>query len=110
MDRLTESTNCFPLRSTYLGEDYTRIFIGDIIYHHGISLSIISGSGAQFTSTFWRSFEKGLTAKVKLSTIFHPQMDGQEERTIITLEDILRDCINYFKGNWDKNLPFVEFF
>ena len=46
---------------------------------------------------------------MKLSTTFHPQMDGQTERTIQTLEDMLRACIIDFKGNWDKNLPLVEF-
>ena len=46
---------------------------------------------------------------MKLSTAFHLQTDGQEERTIQTLEDILRAFIIDFKGNWDKSLPLVEF-
>ena len=46
---------------------------------------------------------------VKLSTAFHPQTDGQAERMIKTLEDMLRLCIIYFKQNWEKHLPFVEF-
>ena len=46
---------------------------------------------------------------MKLSTDFHPQMDGQEKRTIQTLEDILRDLIIYFKGSWFRHLPLVEF-
>ena len=46
---------------------------------------------------------------MKLSTSFHPQTDGQAERTILTLEDMLRDCIIDFKGNWDKHFPLVEF-
>ena len=50
-----------------------------------------------------------LGTKVKLSTAFHPQTDGQAERTIQTLEDMIRACIIDFKGNWDKNLPLVEF-
>ena len=50
---------------------------------------IISNRGAQFTSRFWRSFQKGLGKQVKLNTAFHPQADGQVERTIQTLEDIL---------------------
>ncbi|WMV33695.1 hypothetical protein MTR67_027080 [Solanum verrucosum] len=43
---------------------------------HGVPLSIISDRGTQFTSQFWRSFQKGLRTKVKLSTTFHPQTDG----------------------------------
>ena len=46
---------------------------------------------------------------MNLSTVFHPQTDGQAECTIKTLEDMLRACIINFKGNWDKHLPLVEF-
>ena len=46
---------------------------------------------------------------MKLSTTFHPQTDGQEERTIQTLEDMLRSCVIDFKGNWDDHLPLIEF-
>ena len=76
---------------------------------HCVPLSIISDRGSQFTSRFWRSFQEGLGTKVKLSTAFQPLTDGQAEHTIQTLEDILRACIIDFKGNWDKNLPLVEF-
>ena len=76
---------------------------------HGVPLSIISDRGPQFTSQFWKSFQKGLGTKVKLSTAFHPQMDGQAERTIQTLENMLRACVIDFKGNWDDHLPLIEF-
>ena len=51
---------------------------------------------------------------MKLSTTFHPQTDGQAERTIQTLEDMLRACVIDFKGNWDDHnwddhLPLIEF-
>ena len=55
------------------------------------------------------SFQKRLDTKVKLSNAFHPQMNGQEERTIQNLQDMLRVCILNFKGNWDKHFPLVEF-
>ena len=90
-------------------EDYARIFIYEVLCRHRISLSIISDRGAQFTSRFWRSFQEVLGTKVKLSTAFHLQTDGQAERTSQNLEDMLRDCIFNFKGNWDKNFPLVEF-
>ncbi|KAH0661922.1 hypothetical protein KY284_026853 [Solanum tuberosum] len=53
--------------------------------------------GAQFTAQFWKSFKKGLGSKVNLSIAFHPQADGQAERTIYTLEDMLRACVIDFK-------------
>ncbi|XP_070010561.1 uncharacterized protein [Nicotiana sylvestris] len=65
--------------------------------------------GAQFTANFWKSFQKGLGTRVNLSTVFHPQTDGQAEHTIQTLEDMLRACVIDFKGNWDDHLPLIEF-
>ena len=96
VDRLTKSVYFILVKSTYSAEDYARIFIDDIVFYHGIPLSIISNKGAQFTSRFWRSFQKGLGTKEKLSTLQ-------------SLEDMLKACIIDFKGNWDSHFPLVEF-
>ena len=90
LDRLTKSTRFILVKSTYSAVDYARIFIYEILCRHGILLSIISYGGTQITSRFSRSFQKGLGTTLKWSTAFHPQTDGQEKRTIQTLEDILR--------------------
>ena len=80
-------------------EKYAKLYISEIVSLYEIHLSIISDRGAQFTSHFWISFKKGLGTHVKLSNDFHPQMDGQAERTIQTLEDMLIACVINFKGN-----------
>ena len=90
VDRFTKSAHLIPVKSTYAAEYYARIYINEIVSLHGIPLSIISDRGARFTYHFWKTFQKGLGTQVKLSTFFHPQMDGQAERTIQTLEYILR--------------------
>ncbi|KAH0636086.1 hypothetical protein KY289_036001 [Solanum tuberosum] len=90
-------------------EDYAKIYINEIVRLHGVPLSIISDRGSQFTSHFWKSFQKGLGTQVNLSTAFHPQTDGQAEHTIQTLEDMLRACVIDFKGSWDDHLPLIEF-
>ena len=77
VDRMTKSAHFIPVKSTYKAEDYAKLYIYEIVIWHGIPLSIISGRGAQFTSHFWRSFQKGLGTQVKLSTVFHPQMDDK---------------------------------
>ena len=71
-DRLMKSSHIIPIRSTNLAEEYTRLYLNEIVSLHGIPLSTISNIGSQFTSRFWRSFKKGLGTQVKLSTTFHP--------------------------------------
>nr|GFA31561.1 putative reverse transcriptase domain-containing protein [Tanacetum cinerariifolium] len=57
----------------------------------------------------WKSLQKSLGTRLDLSTAYHPETDGQSERTIQTLEDMLRACAIDFGGNWDTHLPLVEF-
>ena len=76
---------------------------------HGVPISIVSDRGTQFTSKFWESFQKALGTQLRFSTVFHPQIDGQSERTIQTLEDMLRACVLDFKGGWDQHLSLIEF-
>ncbi|GJV31644.1 putative reverse transcriptase domain-containing protein [Tanacetum coccineum] len=64
---------------------------------------------AIFTSNFWRSLQKALGTNLDMSTAYRPQTDGQSERTIQTLEDMLRDCVIDFGNSWDCHLPLVEF-
>ncbi|WMV24926.1 hypothetical protein MTR67_018311 [Solanum verrucosum] len=109
VDRLTKSAHFLPVKVSYSVEDYAKLYIKEIVKLHGSPLSIISDRGAQFTSHFWRSFQSGLGTQVKPSTAFHPQTDGEVERTIQTLEDMLRECVIDFKGNWDDHLPLIEF-
>ncbi|GJT98656.1 putative reverse transcriptase domain-containing protein [Tanacetum coccineum] len=62
-----------------------------------------------FTSRFWQSLQNALGTQLDMSTAYHPETDGQSERTIQTLEDMLRACVIDFKKGWDKHLPLVEF-
>ena len=92
-----------------MAEDYFKIVIDDFVCCHSIKLSIIYDRDAKFTSLFLWSFKEGLSTKVQLSTASYVQTDGQAERDIQTLEDMIRPCIIDFKGKRDKNLPLVEF-
>ena len=109
VDRVTKSSRFLAVKTTDSAEDYAKLYINEIVRLHGVPLSIISDRGPQFTSHFWKSFQKGLGTQVNLSTTFHPQTDGQAERTIQTLEDMLRACVIDFKGSWDDHLPLIEF-
>ena len=62
-------------------------------------ISIVSDRDPRFTSRFWPSLHNALATKLHFSTAFHPQTDGQSERTIQTLEDMLRACVLEFRGS-----------
>ena len=110
VDRLTKSAHFLPVHTTYTIAQYAKIFLDRIVSLHGLPISIVSDRGTQqFTSKFWKSFQKALGIQLRFSTTFHPQTDGQFERTIQTLEDMLRACVLDFKGGWDQHLSLIEF-
>ncbi|GJY90517.1 putative reverse transcriptase domain-containing protein [Tanacetum coccineum] len=79
------------------------------LYRHGVPVSIISDRDGRFTSHLWQAFQEALGTRLDMSTAYHPQTDGQSERTIQTLEDMLRACVMDFGGSWDTHLPLIEF-
>nr|GFA95132.1 retrotransposable element Tf2 [Tanacetum cinerariifolium] len=86
VDRLTKSAHFLPIRKDY-----------------PVSRDL------RFTSRFWKGLQKAWGTRLKFSTAFHPQTDGQSERTIQTLEDMLRSCALEWTGNWDDYICLVEF-
>ena len=76
---------------------------------HGVPVSIVSDQGPRFTSRFWPSLQTALGTRLHFSITFHPRTDVQLERTIQTLEDMLRAYVMEFKGSWDTHLALMEF-
>ena len=109
VDRLTKSAHFLPIRENNGVHDLAQLYIKEIVCHHGIPLDIISDRDGRFTSRFWQSLQSALGTNLSLSTAYHPQTDGQSERTIQVLEDMLRCCVIDFGGNWDAFLPLIEF-
>ena len=72
-------------------------------------MSIVSDRGATFTLILWQGLHKALGTRLDFSIIFHLQIDGQLERTIQTLEDMLQMSVMDFGGQWDIHLPLIEF-
>ncbi|GJZ45638.1 putative reverse transcriptase domain-containing protein [Tanacetum coccineum] len=93
------------LSRTAAGQDT----IWEVVSKHGVPVSIISDRNGKFTSHFLKSLHKALGTRLDMSTAYHPETDGQSERTIQTLEDMLRACVLDFGKGWDKHLPLVEF-
>ncbi|GKA88461.1 reverse transcriptase domain-containing protein [Tanacetum coccineum] len=109
VDRLTKSAHFLPIKETDSTKKLTRLYMKEIVARHGIPVSIISDRDSHFTLRFWQSLHKALGTQLDLSTAYHPQTDGQSERTIQTLEDMLRACVIDFGNGWDRHLPLVEF-
>ncbi|GJV20522.1 putative reverse transcriptase domain-containing protein [Tanacetum coccineum] len=90
-------------------EKLARLYIKEVVARHGIPVSIICDRDPRFASHFWRSLQKALGTSLDMSTAYHPETDGQSERTIQTLEDMLRACMIDFGNSWINHLPLVEF-
>ncbi|GKA12011.1 putative reverse transcriptase domain-containing protein [Tanacetum coccineum] len=109
IDRLTKSAHFLPMRETDPMDKLARLYLKEVVMRHGIPVSIICDCDPRFTSNFWRSFQKAMGTRLDMSTAYHPETDGQSERTIQTLEDMLRACVIDFGNGWEGHLPLIEF-
>ena len=109
VDRLTKSAHFLPMKFKFSMDHLASLYIKEIVRMHGVPVSIVSNRDPHFTSRFWHILQKALGTKLSFSTTFHPQTDGQSEKVIQVLEDLLRACAFDLKGNWDDYLPLVEF-
>ena len=108
VDRLMKSTHFLAVRMTFALERLCRLYIREIVRLHGVPVSIVSDRDPRFTTHFWRSFQKAMGTRLIMSTTFHSQTDGQSERTIQVLEDMLQAGVLDHKGSWEEHLPLVE--
>ena len=99
MDRLTKSAHFIPVRIDYSMDRLAELYVDDIVQLHGVPLSIVSDRDPRFTSRFWKELQSALGTKLKFSTTFHPQTDGQSKSLIQVLEDMFRGCVMEFSGS-----------
>ena len=99
VDRLTKSAHFIPVKSGYSVDKLAQVYVDEVVRLHGAPVSIVSDRGPQLTSRFWRSLQNAMGTRLDFSTAFHPQTDGQSERTIQTIEDMLRMCVLDFGGS-----------
>ncbi|GKC83683.1 putative reverse transcriptase domain-containing protein [Tanacetum coccineum] len=109
VDRLTKSAIFLLMRETDPMEKLARMYLKEVVTRHGIPILIICDHDGRFVSNFWRSLQKALGTSLDMSTAYHPETDGQSERTIQTLEDMLHACVINFGNGWVKHLPLVKF-
>ena len=82
VDRFTKSTHFLAMRMTFTVEEFYQLYIREIVWLHGVPVSIVSDWDPRFTTHFWKSFQKAMGTQLTKSTAFHPQTDGQLERSI----------------------------
>ncbi|GJR19315.1 putative reverse transcriptase domain-containing protein [Tanacetum coccineum] len=109
VDRLTKSAHFQPMKENNSMERLTRLYMKEVVTRHGILVSIICDRDGRFMLNFWRSFQKALGTRLDMSTTYHPQTDGRSERTIQTLEDMLRAYVIDFGNVCDRHLSLIEF-
>jgi hypothetical protein len=109
VDHLTKATHFIPVNTTYNSAVLAELYMARIVCLHGVPKKIVLDRGTQFTSHFWQQLHEALGTHLKFSSAYHPQTDGQTERTNQILEDMLRACALQDKISWDKRLPYAEF-
>jgi hypothetical protein len=109
VDKLTNVAHFIPVKTTYSRAQLAELYMSRIVCPHGVSKKIVSDRGTQFTSCFWKRLHESMDTKLNFSSAYHPQTDGQTERTNQVLEDMLRACAFKHGRSWDKRLPYAEF-
>ncbi|GJV91404.1 putative reverse transcriptase domain-containing protein [Tanacetum coccineum] len=99
VDRLTKSAHFLPMRETDPMEKLMKLYMKEVVTRHGVPVSIIFDHDGRFTSLFWKALNKALGTRLDMSMAYHPETNGQSERTIQTLEDTLRACVLDFEKN-----------
>nr|GFD12511.1 reverse transcriptase domain-containing protein [Tanacetum cinerariifolium] len=108
VDRLTKLTHFLPIRENDPLDKLARLYLNRIVAWHNIHVSIICDRDGRFTLNFWKLFQKALGTNLSMSNAYHLETYGQSERTIQTLEDMLRACVIDFGKDRVKHLPLAE--
>ena len=109
IDRLTKLVHIAPTTNTATAADTAQLFLDMVFKHHGLPRNIVSDRDVKFTSSFWTSFCEQVGIKLKMSSAYHPQTDGQTERMNRVIVDMMRHYINPTHDDWDEHLMAIEF-
>jgi transposase InsO family protein len=109
VDRFTKMAHFIPTNSNVTVEQVASLYVKNVFRLHGLPKDIVSDHGQQFTSRFMKRLLELCDIKSNLSTAYHPQSDGQTERTNQTLEQYLHIYGDYQQDDWVELLPFAEF-
>ena len=109
MDRLTKTVYFIAMRNTWTLDRLTKAYLEEIVRLHGVPHSLVLNRDTWFQLGFSQKLQEAVKTLLRFSTTFHSMRDEQTERTIQTLEDMLRPCALDFKGAWDEQLVLIKF-
>ena len=109
MDELTKCAHFLAINQKWSLDKLAELYVREVVRLHGVPTSIVLDRDPRFTSRFWQSLQAALGTQLRMSFAYHPQTDGQSERTIQSLEDLLRACVLDYMGSWSEMLSLVEF-
>jgi hypothetical protein len=109
VDRLSKQALFIPTIDTITAPILARLFVLHVFSKHGVPSHVTSDRGTEFVSGFFRSLGTVLDMRLHFTSGYHPEADGQTERTNQTLEQYLRVYCNYQQDNWSELLPIAEF-
>jgi hypothetical protein len=109
VDRLSKRIHITPCSVNVTAPDVAKLFFDTVFKHHGLPKEIISDRDSKFTSNFWKALWQLTGTKLKMSSPYHPQTDGQTERANRVIEDMLRAYVSFELDDWDEHLTAVEF-
>ena len=109
VDRLTKSAHFLAIWNNFSLDKLTKLYISEIVKLYRVLIPIVLDKDPRFTSQLWPKLPKALGTTLHFNITFHPQIDNQSEKTIQSLEDMLRACVLEFKNSWVEHLSLIEF-
>nr|GEU34984.1 reverse transcriptase domain-containing protein [Tanacetum cinerariifolium] len=109
VDRLKKSAHFLPMRENDPIEKLMKLYMKEVVTRHGVPVSIISDRDGRFMLLFWLALHKALGTRLDMSTAYHPKTNGQSERTIQTLEDMIQAARDQQKSDADLKRKPMEF-
>ena len=109
IDRFSKATILAPCNKTITADETAQLYLDQVWKRTGLPECIISDRGPQFAFKVIQELWKKLNVKSALSTVYHPQTDGETEQVNQELEQYLRIFCNFQQDNWADLIPFMEF-
>ncbi len=109
VDQFSKMAHFIPTKDEATAQEIGRLFFTHVFKHHGLPKDIISDRNPKFTSNFWRALWKRMGSKLKMSTSFRPQTNGQTDRVNLVIQQFLRNYVTVDQQDWVDHLELTEF-